>query len=1068
MKKSLCLFACFLIFSSDVWSQNTADSLHLAGNKFYAETKYKDAIQNWKASAAFRQRDSGEVNLNIAKSYRNISLVSQTNLGDYQTGVEYGQKAHDIRLQILGEYHKDVADSYSILANAYLYRANQGDLQKARELFEKAIGICLKLGKSCEVILATIYFDLGNLYKLENKYPKALEYFLKSFKIRINIFEENSEYVSASYNGIGVAYLDIGSLDSAMLYLQKALAIRLNILGTEHLDVAISYNNLGNLHFKRTDFVDALACHQKALNIQMAVLGNTPNTYAAASYTNIGTDFDQLGDYYKALEFYQKALAIQSSMVGEDHFDLCSVLSNIGQEYHLIGDDKNAILYAEKALNIRRNYFGEEYPELGTHYNTIGLIYESQKEFEKALPLLQKALSIRIKGYGENHPLVAESYNNMGTLFANSGDFNRALITFAKAMNIQNSIFGNENPNIASTLFSVATVYMSKKEWEKAREYFKKSLKSIRYTQKGDFFITLDINLLIKILNSYSVCYLREYKMNGNPEGLLMAQDLIHQALGALDNQRINLKTEGSQNWLAKQTYEVYEQAIFLETMISKKNSGSKLKQDAFAHAEQSKSHFLQSQITVSKALKFSGIDTALLNQERNLRIMITWRTKLRQELLASGKSELDAAIFSYNNELFDLRQQYDQLIQRFETEYPAYYRLKYELRTETVETVQHDLLESGETLLEYFTGDSSIFIFVVQKERYEVVEVPRDFPLEDWINSMRSGITDWFSGKIPDKEFGLSRQQYIQAAYNLYQKLIAPVNSLIPNKDRIIIIPDGVLTYIPFEALISEMPTDPKEMTSYQYWTLDHDISYCFSATLLREMRELEHHVKPTYNFLGIAPTYGGSKAFVASSLVDYTTRFGHKALKFNDKEVDAIQKIIGGQVFTGQDATEQLFCDTVWCYRIVHTALHSEANDRNGEYSYLAFYETPNDSIENEWLYVREVYNLRLNADMVVLSACQTGLGELRRGEGVIGLTRAFTYAGAKSIFNTLWSIDDKWTSELMAEFYKNLKSGQRKDSALANAKRSIIINGRDGREHPAFWAGFIGVGDMRAIGF
>ncbi|MCC7245636.1 MAG: CHAT domain-containing protein, partial [Saprospiraceae bacterium] len=294
----------------------------------------------------------------------------------------------------------------------------------------------------------------------------------------------------------------------------------------------------------------------------------------------------------------------------------------------------------------------------------------------------------------------------------------------------------------------------------------------------------------------------------------------------------------------------------------------------------------------------------------------------------------------------------------------------------------------------------------------------------------------------------------------------VFPLDAFIPKGDRIVVIPDGILAYVPFEALLREYPAQDTKMTRYKYWVLEHDISYCYSATLLREMRERKGAGSAKYAFLGMAPTYAGAKPLAPSTYMPVPERRGHTALKYNDQEVLAIQKIMGGQVFTGEDATKRLFCDTAQYFRIVHTAQHSAADDRNGDYSYLAFFEAPEDSIESEWLYVREVYNLRLHADMIVLSACQTGLGQIRNGEGIIGLTRAFTYAGAHSVVTALWSVDDAWTMELMTLFYQNLKDGQRKDAALANAKRSFILDGGDGRENPLFWAGFIGVGDMGAF--
>ncbi len=1063
--QNLTFLIVFLTLTNSIWGQSTADSLHQVGNRLYGETKYEDAIQNWKASAAIRQRDSGEVNLNVAKSYRNISAVSGTNLENYQEGVNYALKSHSIRVQILGEIHRLVADSYLNLANSYVLRANLGDLQKAHSYYDKASTICIELGEPCKDLLGTIYFQHGNLYIVEQDHVKALEFFKKSLEMRLSISGEISDDVAESYTGLGVAHLNLMSLDSALFFLQKALQIRQQIFGEVNLDVAISHNNVGNVYFKRIDYQNALSSHQKALDIQIAVLGNAPNPYSAASYLNIGTDYDQQGDYYKALDYYFKALATKSSLVGEEHYELCDYLENIGQVYHAICDDEKALFYQNRAIAIRTRTFGENHLNLGTNYNSIGLIYESQKEFEKALNYLQRGLVIRKNNLGEMHPLVAEIYNNLGTLYTTMGKTDLSLQYFEKANKIRLEISQNDNPDIASTWFSMGMVFMNDKKWKKTDVYFEKALKAIRY--EGQPSTVTSITHLIKFLNTYSICHVQQFKQTGELSHLNTALRYSQEAKSALKYQSQRIQTRGTEYWFASEAQKVYEQQILVENLLYKQNRNSENRQGAFSLSEQNKSRVLQSQIKSINALSFSGIDNILLKQEQDFRVAITWREKRKQELLINGIVETDSSVLALGNNIFDLRQQYDQLIHRLETEYPEYYKAKYDLRTETVKSIQRDLLQPGETLLEYFTGDSSIFIFVVQPDHYEVVEVPRDFPLEDCVKAMRSGITDWYLNERGADGYTALIQRYTQAAHNLYQKLIAPIDSLLPKGGRIIVIPDGVLTYVPFEALLSEAPKDIHETSLYKYWLLNHDISYCYSATLLREMRERKHLQEPTLPFLGMAPTYASNTTKIRSSYIEITSQMEHAPLIFNDIEVDSIQKMLGGQTYIGPDATEERFVKEAWKYRIAHPALHGEANDRFGDYSYLAFFETPYDSLENEWLYVREIYNLSLNADLVTLSACQTGLGELRRGEGIIGLTRAFTYAGAKSIVNSLWSVDDNRTMMLMVDFYRRLKNGERKDAALSAAKRAFVES-KDVHAHPFFWAGFIGIGDMGRIGF
>ena len=223
------------------------------------------------------------------------------------------------------------------------------------------------------------------------------------------------------------------------------------------------------------------------------------------------------------------------------------------------------------------------------------------------------------------------------------------------------------------------------------------------------------------------------------------------------------------------------------------------------------------------------------------------------------------------------------------------------------------------------------------------------------------------------------------------------------------------------------------------------------------------KHKREPTNFLLGMAP-FSTTDTTLMPDLFTFTEggRAEIMPLKYSGQEVANITKLMKGTSIYGKKATEQKFMELAPTYRIIHLASHSKVNPQSSNYSFLAFSEIK-DSIENELLYVRELYNLSLNADMVVLSACETGLGEIQRGEGIISLARAFSYAGAKSIITTLWQVNDQKTKILMIDFYKYLRRGLPKQEALWRAKLDFM---RKTSSDPYFWAGFIGIGNMMPI--
>lgn len=485
---------------------------------------------------------------------------------------------------------------------------------------------------------------------------------------------------------------------------------------------------------------------------------------------------------------------------------------------------------------------------------------------------------------------------------------------------------------------------------------------------------------------------------------------------------------------------------------------------DAFLLSEKMRSLNLFEGVQESNALRFSGIPDSVLAHQHHLRIDIAWTEKqiFSKENLQEGV--VDSSLLTRSAELFTLRKQAESIQKDLEDNYPDYHRLKYDLQVEDVASIQRDLLYPDMALVEYFVGDSAVYIFTILKKDYFVLEVKKDFPLETWVAQLRTGLTAFQTDPLMATRYDSLSGLFTEAASNIYQKLIAPIAARLPQ--RVVFIPDGVLGYVPFEALLAEKPANPTRWNTHRYLLNEHTVSYCYSATMLREMLYRKHHQQPTLDFLGFAPRYDGDTNLLAKRY-PYANdmRKDLQPLPHSGEEVYRSARMLGGQSFVGADATEAKFMEMAGQARILHLATHGLANDRAGDYCFLVF-EEREDSLENELLYARDIYNLQLNADLVTLSACETGVGELQNGEGIISLARAFAYAGAKSIVTSLWSVSDSKTKDLMLDFYKNLRRGTLKDEAMRQAKLDYLKRNKGQAAHPFFWAAFIGIGDMAPV--
>ena len=368
--------------------------------------------------------------------------------------------------------------------------------------------------------------------------------------------------------------------------------------------------------------------------------------------------------------------------------------------------------------------------------------------------------------------------------------------------------------------------------------------------------------------------------------------------------------------------------------------------------------------------------------------------------------------------------------------------------------------------MVSYFIGQKTYCIFLVTPDTLLVKYLPLDFPLDDWIVQMRTSIYEyWILPGQSDNLYEQNNQTFTTISHNLYQKIIEPVEDHLPQK--LLILPDDVLHFLPFDALISEPGEQQGNLENQRYLLQDYTISYDYTAT--------EHwNTKPKGSTSKLKQVGGFAPSFKLKTDGNLATRTVENIradlmpLNYNQKEVERILSHLSGDSYFNEEASKANFIENASNYQILHLATHSKVDDQLGEDSFIAFSESVTDTSSTfNNLYVREIYSLDLTADLVVLSACETGIGEIRRGEGVVSVSRGFSYAGAKSTVTTLWNIyDHPSTVQFMESFYQKLKTGMPKDEALRAVKLETLANPTT--VSPYFWAAFIPTGDMTPITF
>ncbi len=1045
-------------------TKEVADCLHQMGRVLHFKGKYDHSLALNEKIVLLKVHLLGEFHSDVASSI-NLIGTSYNSKGEYNNALKYHQKALNIFIKTHGINHANVGACFNNLGVSYKAK---GKFDKAIGYFQKGLSVQINVLGSQHINVGISYLNLGSLFQSKSKYDEALEYYKLSLPIFINALGHNHTNVGSTFNNIGGCYNSKGEFDKAIEFTEKALDIYIKALGAEHDILGFPYNNLGNYYKSKGEYNKAIENYNKALNIRINTLGEDHDV-VGTTYHNISIAYQLKGEYNKAIEYSKKALKIRINSLGPDHPDVANSYNNLGGFFDSNGKSEKANFFLQKAIDIRINRFGLYNDEVGTSYNNLGVFYENRGEFDKAFEYLLKALEIRIKTLGLDHPSVGTSYNNLGVFYNSTKDFNSAVECLLKAIDIRIKALGQDHPNICDSYRNIGATYYIKGEYNKAIAFYKKSINVL--TKSFGIIHPEVISSQYKIANIYQ-------KLNQIDSSLFY----LHQAISGIKTQMASDISAETKNLYQSQNIPVFESAIDVSLVKSTQDQHDSLKLKTYEYTELAKASLLQSQIKQTDALAFASIPDSLLQKEYDLRIDINWREKQRQGMLEKGKTDTDTTVLRISSMIFDLKQEQETLFETLEKDYPEYYRLKYDTKTISMDDTQQKLLQKDQTILEYFVGDSSIFIFVVRPYTFDVVQVKKDFPLDSLVRQMQSGLY-CYHGQTPDKRsdhlYKKSINDYTKAAFELYNRIVAPVAHHL-TKD-LVIIPDGVLGYVPFEALLKSKPEKLNQFGTYPYLINDHTIAYNYSATLWNEMKSKKHKKEPSKSLVAFAPFYEGSFTVLDSTInlvfdtlpdgrdttifQDIVSRKTYAPLPSSGIEAGTVSKMYKGDYFVNSHATEQRFYDVAGDYGMVHLSTHGVADARQGDYSYLAFAEQK-DSIENEFLYVRDIYNTQLNADLVFLSACETAQGELQRGEGIISLARAFAYAGAKSIITTLWQVDDNSTKDISIDFYKNLKKGFPKDVALRQAKLHHIKSAKSIQKHPFFWAAMIGIGDMGQV--
>jgi CHAT domain-containing protein len=532
-------------------------------------------------------------------------------------------------------------------------------------------------------------------------------------------------------------------------------------------------------------------------------------------------------------------------------------------------------------------------------------------------------------------------------------------------------------------------------------------------------------------------------------------------ALQSLKKIRQNLTSRGAKELALNEAPFFYEAALKQAYENYKKNPTADNFEAALQISDQSKSILLLESLKENNALSFGGVPDSLRRAEKSLTSDISlYEAEANRAQLLRDTVKYNL----YRGFLLDKRQKLVDLKKVLERDYPKYYQIKHKDTEISLDALKQALPDQKTALVEIFAGQTACYIFCINAQSQSLIAIPID-------KDYNRRLVEYFElltqpQAYTDNKIENSRK-IAQAGYDIYKLLLAESMSTLPsNISRLVLMPDGLLTYIPIDALSTTSPAANAEFKSMDFLLLKYAVSYHYSLSLWLEARQTKKSNAAKQGIFALAPSYGNAEGAKDRSSSIYNIRRLLQELSGTKEEVNFIEKLFqNGLYIQGETATEAEFKKSAADYAILHLAMHGLVDKDNPMYSAMVFAEDGSTS-EDNFLFAYELQNMQLYADLVVLSACETGQGKYQHGEGVVSLGRGFMYAGVPNLVMTLWSINDQSSATLMQYFYENINKGLPTDVAMQQAKIEYLRTQNGLALHPNFWSAFTVVGKAQPI--
>lgn len=801
---------------------------------------------------------------------------------------------------------------------------------------------------------------------------------------------------------------------------------------------------IGNIYRGAGDYPEAIRYFEKALEMARSIGDSVVEGNALGQ---LGSVYLRQDNYSKALSSYQRAFEIAREL--KRYSDASRHLGNLGEVYFLLGDLPTAIQHYQQALEMAKEAGDEE--NQSSLLMETGRLLVAQDDVVRAIASYEQGLAVAVRR--ANPALRSTGLNALGALYLKTGDYFRATESLQQALKSAREM---SSPGLeANSLNNLGELQAHQGEPRRAIESFEQALR-----------IAASINSLRNVWQAQAGLAAAYEKLTL----LDKAREHYISAIEVMESVRARLGGEEEKAGFFQDKVAVYKKQISLLLDLHAKDAKPRYDAEAFHYAELARARALLDLLAEARVDVDQNVSLDFLKRRQAVLQRISQLTaqllkERSQEVAKQDKGrigELEKRLGQADGEL-------GNWLRELRSRNPRYAALKYPEPVTLAETQR--ILDDKTILLSYSLAEPVSFLFAVTRDDFQVKQLPSEATIGQGVQKLLAAITD---KNHPAPE------EYRRQAVRLSEQLLQPVSRMLAGKDALVIVPDGALHRLPFEALLLPGAAAQGDLRRLPYLIRRFAISYAPSASILAGLQNEQREAAPKAFIAFGDPVYAGrAEGVIASPLRAASAgRLNFQRLSHSRAEVEGIARLFANddrELFLGEAASEEnvKVPERLSRYRIVHFSTHGYVNEARPRFSGLVLSSPPSTNLEPKTspqsaignrqsedglLAAYEIFNLKLRADLVVLSACETGLGKEVKGEGLMSLMRAFIYAGTPSVVVSLWNVNDESAADLMIRFYRNLKTGRMsKSEALRQAQLETI---RD-NGFPFFWAPFVLVG-------